>query len=96
MLVLAPISGLDFRTNNNRGDKMKAADYARMAEECLRQADAMRPGPERDALMQKVRRQNGQLGRLSGVAATQLTQESESPAIVLGEREYTLGRKVRL
>jgi hypothetical protein len=32
---------------------MKPADYARMAEECSRQADAMRPGTERDALMEK-------------------------------------------
>jgi hypothetical protein len=34
---------------------MKPADYARMAKECLRQADVMWPGPERDALMEKVR-----------------------------------------
>ena len=34
---------------------MKPADYARMAEECSRQADAMRPGTERDALMEKAR-----------------------------------------
>jgi hypothetical protein len=33
---------------------MKPADYARMAEECSRQADVMRPGPERDILMEKV------------------------------------------
>jgi hypothetical protein len=34
---------------------MKQTDYARMAEECLRQADVMRPGPERDTLLEKVR-----------------------------------------
>jgi hypothetical protein len=34
---------------------MKPADYARMAEECLRQADVMQPGAERDILMEKVR-----------------------------------------
>jgi hypothetical protein len=34
---------------------MNPADYARMADECSRQADAMRPGPERDALMEKAR-----------------------------------------
>jgi hypothetical protein len=34
---------------------MKPADYARMAEECSRQADVMRPGPERDAQMEKAR-----------------------------------------
>ena len=34
---------------------MKAADYARMAEECSRQADAMLPGVERDALIEKAR-----------------------------------------
>ena len=34
---------------------MEAADYARMAEECSRQADAMRPSSERDALMEKAR-----------------------------------------
>jgi hypothetical protein len=34
---------------------MKAADYARIAEECSRQADAMPPSPERDALIEKAR-----------------------------------------
>jgi len=34
---------------------MNPADYARMAEECSRQADAMPPGLERDALMEKAR-----------------------------------------
>jgi hypothetical protein len=34
---------------------MNPADYARMAGECSRQADAMRPSPERDALMEKAR-----------------------------------------
>jgi hypothetical protein len=34
---------------------MKAADYARMAEERSRQADAMPPSPERDALIEKAR-----------------------------------------
>jgi hypothetical protein len=38
-----------------QGDEMKAADYARMAEECSQQADAMPPCPERDALIEKVR-----------------------------------------
>jgi hypothetical protein len=35
---------------------MNPVEYARMAEECSRQADAMRPSPERDALMEKARR----------------------------------------
>ena len=35
---------------------MKAADYARMAEECSRQAErGMLPGVERDALIEKAR-----------------------------------------
>jgi hypothetical protein len=34
---------------------MKAADYARMAEVCSRQADVMPPSPERDALIEKAR-----------------------------------------
>jgi hypothetical protein len=34
---------------------MKPDDYARMAEQFSRQADAMRPGPERDALLEKAR-----------------------------------------
>ena len=50
----ARISGQDFCAIE-QGDKMKAADYARMAEECSRQADAMPPSPERDALIEKVR-----------------------------------------
>jgi hypothetical protein len=34
---------------------MNPADYARMAEECSRQPDAMQPSRERDALMEKAR-----------------------------------------
>jgi hypothetical protein len=34
---------------------MKPDDYARMAEECSRQADGMRPGTDRDALIEKAR-----------------------------------------
>lgn len=37
------------------GGEMNPADYARMAQECSRQADAMPPSPERDALMEKAR-----------------------------------------
>jgi hypothetical protein len=33
---------------------MKQLDYARLAEDCSKQADAMQPGPERDALIAKV------------------------------------------
>ena len=32
---------------------MKQLDYARLAEDCSKQADAMQPGPERDALIAK-------------------------------------------
>jgi hypothetical protein len=38
-----------------QGDEMNPADYARMAEECSRQADAMQPSRERDALIEKAR-----------------------------------------
>ena len=34
---------------------MKPDDYARMAEDYLLQSDAMKPGPERDALIAKAR-----------------------------------------
>ena len=51
----APNPDLDFRVNRFRGDQMNPADYARLAEECSRQADAMQPSPERDALMEKAR-----------------------------------------
>jgi hypothetical protein len=34
---------------------MNPDDYARMAEDYLLQADAMKPGPERDALIAKAR-----------------------------------------
>jgi hypothetical protein len=44
---------------------MNPADYARMAEECSRQADAMRPSRERDALMEKAR-QYASVARLPG------------------------------
>jgi hypothetical protein len=37
------------------GRKMKQLDYARLAEDCSRQADVMKPGPERDALIAKAK-----------------------------------------
>jgi hypothetical protein len=37
------------------GRKMKQLDYARLAEDCSNQADAMKPGPERDALIAKAK-----------------------------------------
>jgi len=60
---------------------MKPDDYARMAEECSRQADAMRPGTERECSdgegpALSVLCQDGQLGGLSGVAATELAIRS--------------------
>jgi hypothetical protein len=33
---------------------MKQPGYARLAEDCSMQANAMQPGPERDALITKV------------------------------------------
>jgi hypothetical protein len=38
-----------------RGREMNQADYARMAEKCARAADHLPPGPERDALLKKVK-----------------------------------------
>jgi hypothetical protein len=32
---------------------MKQRDYERLAEQCSAQADAMQPGPERDALLER-------------------------------------------
>jgi hypothetical protein len=34
---------------------MKQRDYERLAEECSAQVDAMKPGPERDALIARTR-----------------------------------------
>jgi hypothetical protein len=34
---------------------MKQRDYERLAEQCSAQANAMRPGPERDAILAKAR-----------------------------------------
>jgi hypothetical protein len=34
---------------------MKQRDYERLAESCSAQADAMQPGPERDAFLAKAR-----------------------------------------
>ena len=34
---------------------MKQLDYARLAEDYSKQADAMKPGPERDALIAKAK-----------------------------------------
>jgi hypothetical protein len=37
------------------GGVMKQLDYARLAEDCSKQADAMKPGPARDALIAKAK-----------------------------------------
>jgi hypothetical protein len=37
------------------GLEMKQLDYARLAEDCLKQIDAMKPGAERDALIAKAK-----------------------------------------
>jgi hypothetical protein len=37
------------------GDAMKQRDYERLAEQCSAQADAMQPGPERDALLARAK-----------------------------------------
>jgi hypothetical protein len=34
---------------------MRQRDYERVAKQCAAQADAMQPGPERDALLAKAR-----------------------------------------
>jgi hypothetical protein len=38
-----------------QGGVMKQLDYARLAEDCSKQADAMKPGPARDALIAKAK-----------------------------------------
>jgi hypothetical protein len=38
-----------------RGHKMKQTDYVRMAEKWAREADRLPPGPERDALLKKIK-----------------------------------------
>jgi hypothetical protein len=42
-------------TSTVKGTKMKQADYVRMAEKCMREADRLPPGPERDKFLEKVR-----------------------------------------
>jgi hypothetical protein len=55
---------------------MGPADYARMAEECARQADAMRPGPERDALKEKARQYRSYARMDNWVASRELQPPS--------------------
>jgi hypothetical protein len=55
---------------------MNPADYARMAEECSRQADDMRAGPERDALMEKVRQYRSYAKMDNWVASKELQPPS--------------------
>jgi hypothetical protein len=50
------------------GHKMKQLDYARLADDCSKQADAMKPGPERDALIAKAK-ENGKLDHIAGASA---------------------------
>ena len=71
----APIRGLDFR-NKTKGDEMNSADYARMVEECSRQAETMRPGPERDALLEKVRQYRSYAKMDNWVASRELQPPS--------------------
>jgi hypothetical protein len=55
---------------------MKSTDYARMAEECSRQADSMQPGPERDILMEKVRQYRSYAKMENWVASPELQPPS--------------------
>ena len=55
---------------------MNPADYARMAEECSRQADAMRPSLERDALIEKARRYRSYAKMDNWVASRELQPPS--------------------
>ena len=60
------------------GREMKQLDYARLAEDCSKQADAMQPGPERDALIAKAKTvsvvcENGKLDR-RGFSRLRLTR----------------------
>jgi len=59
-----------------QGDAVNPADYARMAEECSRQADAMRPSPERDTLIEKARRYRSYAKMDNWVASRELQPPS--------------------
>jgi hypothetical protein len=59
---------------------MNPADYARMAEECSRQADAMSPGLERDALMEKARQYRSYAKMDNWVASKELRPRRASRA----------------
>ena len=50
-----PVGTLQFCIVDSGGRKMKQLDYTRLAEDCSKQADAMKPGPERDALIAKAK-----------------------------------------
>jgi hypothetical protein len=52
--ISAPLDPVQFRGVTG-GGKMKQLDYARLAEDCSKQADAMKPGPARDALIAKAK-----------------------------------------
>ena len=58
---------------------MNPADYARMAEECSRQADAMRPSRERDALMEKAR-QYASYAKMDNWVGSKATATQAAPA----------------
>jgi hypothetical protein len=51
---------------------MKPDDYARMVEKCLLQADAMKPGPERDALISKAKQYSSYANVDNWVASKEL------------------------
>jgi hypothetical protein len=51
---------------------MKQRDYERLAEQCSAQADAMQPGPERDALLAKARQYRSDAKMESWIASKEL------------------------
>jgi hypothetical protein len=55
---------------------MKQVDYERMAEQCALQADAMQPGPERDAMIAKAKQYRSYAKMENWVASKELRPPS--------------------
>jgi hypothetical protein len=56
---------------------MKQSDYARLAENYSLQADAMQPGPERDALITKARQYQSSAKMENWIASKELQRPTD-------------------
>ena len=74
---------------------MRQRDYERVAKQCAAQADAMKPGPERDALLAKARQYRSYANMENWIASKEATAACELVPWGVKLAGCTLAKKTR-